>query len=193
MTLTPPSVALPTLRQHPSPNHSTRRGVVPYLIVAHRPVGSFESAERTLTDPTPPGGDDARVSAHVLTGTGSRAVQLVPWDQKAWSCATFNAPSYNVEVADAAWLGNTVAFNEAARLFAFLCKRTGIPPHWTRDPLYAPGLIRHYDLGAAGGGHTDPTTDQRLWRRFVDRVLAEFTHGEFRPTYGVGALHRIDL
>lgn len=188
-------VALPRLPWHPSPNHSTRRGIVPHLIVVHRPAGSFGSALATLCDPDPPGGDDARVSAHVLTGTRSRAAQLVAWDRKAWTCAAFNAASYNLEVADEAWVlhGDTKAWAEAARIVAFLCKRTGIPPTWARDPLHSPGVVRHLDLGIAGGGHTDPTTDVALWRRFVAAVRAEHERGGFRPVYGVGELHRIDV
>lgn len=185
---------LPPLRQHASPNVSDRRhGIVPYLVVIHRPVGSYASAERTLTDAHPQGGDDARVSAHILTDSNREAVQLVPWDRKAWTCAAFNSVSYNIEVDDDAWNGDDPeAFATAARLAAFLCKRTGIPPTWTRHPN-VPGVCRHFDLGRAGGGHTDPTTDVTLWLRFAARVEAEWTRGHFRPVYGVGTLHRIDV
>jgi hypothetical protein len=185
----PPSVTLPPLRQHPSPNQSARaHGIVPYLIVLHRPVGGYASAERTLTK------QGSGVSAHILTDSNREAVQLVPWDRKSWTAASFNSASYNIEVDDNAWDGTDWdAFRAAARIVAYLCMRTGIPPVWTRDPLTTPGVIRHYDLGAAGGGHTDPTRDRKLWRTFVARVKDEYDHGEFRPVYGVGELHRIDV
>jgi hypothetical protein len=184
-------VSLPPLRQVPSPNLSPRlHALTPYLVCVHRPAGSFESALRTLTDATRPPAE--RVSAHLLTNSSLEAAQFVPWDRKSWSCASFNSASYNLEVDDHAWTGaDPLAFSAAARIAAFLCKRTGIPPAWSRDPLSTPGLVRHLDLGAAGGGHTDPTTDVAVWRRFVARVKLEHDRGGFRPTYGLGELHRI--
>jgi N-acetyl-anhydromuramyl-L-alanine amidase AmpD len=188
----PPSVLLPPLREVASPNHSSRRGVTPWLIVVHRPAGSYASALRTLGDPRP---DDpaAAVSAHILTDSSRQATQLVAWDRKAWTCQSFNSASYNIEADDNAWNGSDPgAFYTVARVVAFLAKRTGIPPRWTRDPLSTPGVVRHLDLGSAGGSHSDPTTDLDLWRRFVARVKAEHDHGGFKPTYGLGELHRID-
>jgi hypothetical protein len=161
---------------------------VPYLIVVHRPVGSYLGSIATLTNPT------AQVSAHLITNSSLEATQLVPWDRKAWACMSFNSASYNLEIDDDAWNGHDQdAFLTAARIVAYLCKRTGIPPVWTREPVHHPGVIRHYDLGRAGGGHTDPTTDSALWRRFVGRVKDEHDAGGFRPDYGVGELKRIDV
>lgn len=189
------AVVLPPLRQHRSPNASDRtHGIVPYLVVLHRPVGSFASAERTLVDPNRPASEGGRVSAHLLTDSNREAVQLVPWDRKAWTCATFNSASYNLEIDDDAWNGrDAAALATAARITAFLCKRTGIPPTWTHHPHEVPGVCRHFDLGRAGGGHTDPTTDLMVWRRFMAAVLSEYQRGGFRPVYGVGTLHRIDV
>jgi hypothetical protein len=183
-----PGVPLPKLRLHSSPNQSARlHGLTPYLVVVHRPVGGFAGAEATLTDPA------AQVSAHILTDSNREAVQLVPWDRKAWACASFNSASYNLEIDDAAWTGaDPAGLATAARIVAFLCKRTGIPPTWTPQPTHTPGVCRHYDLGRAGGGHTDPTTDTARWRRFMQQVVAEHDRGGFRPTWGVGTLHRID-
>jgi hypothetical protein len=183
-----PGVVLPPLEQHPSPNQSGRRGVVPYLIVVHRPVGSYAGALRTLTK------HGSGASAHVLTDSDRVAAQLVPWDHKAWACATFNAPSYNVEVDDDAWNGyDPAAFATAARIVAFLCVRTGIPAVWQRQPLHHPGIVRHADLGRAGGGHTDPTLDVMAWRRFVVECANEARRGGFRPVWGIGELQRIDV
>src|SRR5436190_2153160 len=84
-----------------SPNKSSRRGRTPYLVVVHRPVGQFGPSISWLCNP------ESQASAHVITegrGTGvDVATQLVPWDQKAWSCRSFNAISYNVEADDDAW------------------------------------------------------------------------------------------
>jgi N-acetyl-anhydromuramyl-L-alanine amidase AmpD len=184
------STVLPPLEWHPSPNYSQRHhGIVPYLIVLHRPVGSYQSALTTLTKPR----GDASVSSHVLVGRpqgwGVVCAQLVPWDQKAWTCAAFNSMSYNLEIADAAWTGDDEqSLAAAARLVAFLCTRTEIPPTWTPRPLDIAGVTRHFDLGRAGGGHTDPTTDTEVWRAFMRRVQAEHKRGGFRKTYGRGRL-----
>jgi hypothetical protein len=188
------AVVLPPLEQHPSPNRSPRRaGVVPYVIVVHRPVGGYASALRALTDPAPGGDRDAAVSAHILTDSSRRAAQLVPWDRKAWAAEAFNSQGYHIETDDDAWNGrDPAALATAARIVAYLCTRTGIPPVWTRDPANLPGVCRHYDLGRAGGGHTDPTTDVALWTRFVRMVVDEFKRGGFRPSWGTGHLARID-
>jgi hypothetical protein len=187
------AAVLPPLRQHASPNQSARlHGIVPYLVVLHRPVGGYAGAEATLVDPRPDDPKEA-VSAHVLTDSNREAVQLVPWDRKAWTCADFNTSSYNLEIDDDAWNGrDPAALETAARITAFLCKRTGIPPTWTLQPTHAAGVCRHYDLGRAGGGHTDPTTDVRVWRAFMAKVRGEYDRGGFRPTWGEGTLHRID-
>jgi hypothetical protein len=182
------TVTLPPLTQHPSPNQSQRLSTqAPYLIVVHRPVGSYAGATATFLNPA------SQVSAHVLTHGTDEAAQFVAWNKKAWACEAFNSTSYNIEVDDDAWNGrNVAAMNTAARIVAFLCKRTGIPPAWTTQPHSAPGVTRHYDLGLAGGGHTDPTTDAQLWRRFIAKVQAEYDLGGFRPTWGIGTLARID-
>jgi len=189
----PVPVVLPKLRQHASPNQSARlHGVAPYLVVLHRPVGAYAGAEATLTDPRH-SDPDAAVSAHILTDSNREAVQLVPWDRKAWTCASFNSVSYNLEIDDHAWDGtDPLALTTAARITAFLCKQTGIPPNWSQAPTHTPGIVRHYDLGAAGGGHTDPTTDVRIWRNFMGLVRHEYDRGGFRPIWGVGQLQRID-
>ena len=140
----------------------------------------------------------AEASAHVLTeGNGTEvdtATQLVAWDKKAWACASFNSASYNIEVDDNAWDGSDPgAFAVAARIFAFICEQTGIPPVWSKDPLHKPGIVRHIDLGRAGGGHTDPTTDVKLWTSFVKQVGKELERGGFRKTWGRGTFKRIDV
>jgi N-acetyl-anhydromuramyl-L-alanine amidase AmpD len=174
-----------------SPNFSERRhGITPYLIVVHRPVGKEKPSISWLCNPA------AQVSAHILTeghGTGvDVATQLVPWDKKSWACAAFNSSSYNLEIDDDAWDGDDLgAAFTAARIVAFLCKRTGIPPDQSWYPLTHPGIVRHYDLGRAGGGHTDPTTDPSLWRWFLRQCQREFDRGGFRPEWGKGKLLKV--
>ena len=54
-----------------------------------------------------------------------------------------------------------------------------------------PGIVRHYDLGAAGGGHTDPTTDTSLWRAFVKECNHQYARGHFRKSWGQGTFKKI--
>jgi N-acetyl-anhydromuramyl-L-alanine amidase AmpD len=188
----PKAVVLPTpLTYRASPNQSQRlHGLVPYLIAIHRPVGKYGPSIDWLRNP------DSQASAHIITegkGTGvDVATQLVPWDRKAWACASFNSATYNIEVDDDAWDGDDLgAAFTAARIAAFLCRRTGIPPTWSRHPLHDAGVVRHLDLGLAGGGHSDPTTDAVYWRWFVRQVVREYDRGGFREAWGTGKLvHR---
>jgi hypothetical protein len=183
-------LVLPPLPFDPSPNFSKRQhGIVPYLVCVHRPVGSFESALHALKDDKRDPED--RVSAHVLT-EHLRAVQLVPWNLKAWTCATFNSATYNIEVDDNAWDGSDWdAFYTAAHITAWICHKTSIPPFWSRDPQHTPGVIRHLDLGRAGGGHTDPTSNLVLWKNFVRQVDHDVVHTGWRSTWGRGKFLKV--
>ena len=185
------ATVLPKLAWRESPNVSERSpGIVPYLIVIHRPVGRYHGSADWLCNPR------SQASAHVLTegnGTGvDEATQLVPWHMKAWHAATFNSASYGIEVDDDAWNSNDEgAFLTAARVAAFLCHKTGIPAEQSKNPLWEPGIVRHFDLGRAGGGHTDPTLSPVLWGDFLRRVRYELDRGGFRKTWGKGRLKRI--
>jgi hypothetical protein len=181
-------IKLPPLAYMESPNKSARQaGVIPYLVVVHRPVGTYGPSISWLRNP------DSDASAHVITeGRGSGvdvATQLVPWDQKSWSCVAFNTASYNVEVDDDGWDGDDWgAFFSGAHVVAWICHKTGIPPVWTHDPLHKAGVIRHLDLGVAGGGHSDPTTDVTIWKNFVKQVKSDVQHTSWRKTWGKGKL-----
>lgn len=186
------AVTLPPLAWRPSRNYSLRRlpqGVTPYLVCVHRPVGKYGPSIEWLRNPK------SQASAHVIT-EGNRtgvdvATQLVAWDRKAWACELYNSVTYNIEVDDNAWDGSDPgAFERAARLVAFVCHKAKLPAVWAKDPHWNGGIIRHLDLGAAGGGHTDPTSDLRLWRRFVKECELELLHGGFRRTYGRGLIVR---
>lgn len=180
-------LTLPELKYVQSPNFSARlHGIVPYLVVLHRPVsgGNYLAALRTLTNP------HAQVSAHILT-EGKQATQLVEWHWKAWACATYNSVSYNIEADDNAWDGSDWdAFLNAAHITAWICHKTNIPPVWSRNP-HQPGVTRHYDLGAAGGGHTDPTLNLTVWRNFIKQVAHDVENTGWRSRWGRGRLLRL--
>jgi hypothetical protein len=188
----PKDVKLPSpLPFRPSPNSSRRTpGIRPYLIVVHRPVGKYGPSIEWLRNPR------SGVSAHIITegnNTGvDVATQLVPWHLKAWAAAAFNSRGYQLEIDDDAWDGDDLgAAFTAARICGFICHKTGIPPVWSRNAHAQAGIIRHYDLGRAGGGHTDPTTDATYWRWFIRQCRREHDRGEYRKNWGRGRWLRI--
>jgi N-acetyl-anhydromuramyl-L-alanine amidase AmpD len=181
---------LPRIAWDETPNQSARIGKRPYLIVIHRPVGMYRPSINWLKNPA----SDA--SAHVITegkGTGvDVATQLVPWDRKAWSCSAFNSFSYNIEADDDAWDGDDPgAFFTAAHIAAFICHKTNIPALWTKDPLHKPGITRHLDLGIAGGGHSDPTSNSLLFKNFIEQTRFDLNHTSWRATWGKGKFVKI--
>lgn len=173
-------VVLPKLNWLESPNQSDRAaGVALDLIVVHDTEGGYGGAVQWFAN------RHSQVSAHlVLKEDGSEATQMVPYAKKAWHCASFNSRSIGLEMAGFAKDGygeNELAV--AARIVAFLLQKHGLPPRWAKGGNGS-GFCRHYDLGAAGGGHNDPTTDDKVWAAFVARVQAEVKRGGFRPDWG---------
>lgn len=75
-----------TIIQHPSPNHSSRSGWKPDLIVEHITAGSTAAgAIATLCDPA------REASAHFVVDRDGAVYQLVPLDRAAWANGTSSA------------------------------------------------------------------------------------------------------
>ncbi len=203
------TVVLPSLAWRETPNQSARQhGAKPRLVVVHR-WGNPPATTRTeavsrlagnvnyMCSPT------TDVSAHVVYGgslcpRSARAFQLVEWQRKAWTQADLNSVSLSVESADAIWTPRatqtTLTLDEdglaqLARIVGFLCLRAGVPVRWARSATQE-GIARHMDLGALGNpnGHTCPTTNEQLWRRFVKAVQGEVERGGYRKRWGRGKL-----
>ena len=68
--------------------------------------------------------------------------------------------------------------NAGAVQFAFLCYHLQIPVRHARAGV-GPGIASHRDLGAAGGGHHDPSDDPSFMQRFVNLVDGEHRKGHF--------------
>ena len=187
-------VVLPRLRWQPSPNQSERRAPVT-LVVAHR--------WGIKPEPAQPGANvayqgvcdylcqpSAQASAHIVYGGSlvGEATQLVPWGRKAWAQAHYNSVADSIEYSDAIWsYGYEEGFRVAARIAAFRLHKRGLPAVWVHgDALLAGahGITRHYDLGALGGGHTDPTLSTELWLEFMALVKSELKRGRFRRNWG---------
>ena len=172
---------LPHMAYRWSPNQGTRFMPV-RLVVVHRPVGSYRSAIKSMCDPK------HEASAHLIVREdGREATQLVPWNRKAWACKFYNSMSDNIETPDWVWAGPMTKEKEkvlrvCARVVAFRLHKRKLPAKWAGKS--GKGFIRHYDLGGAGGGHTDPTTNPHRWLQFVEMVRQEAERGGFRRTWG---------
>lgn len=172
---------LAPLVQKRSPNQSSRHGARIDLIVWHETAGEYRGAVSWLCDPR----SDA--SAHlVVREDGGEVTQLVKLANKAWHAQDFNARSVGVEHANVTAKGyaTDAELRESARIFAWLCWHLGIPARWAPKGV-GRGVVRHSELGWAGGGHTSCGPWDPGWHRFL-ALLAEETHrGGFRKTWAL--------
>jgi len=168
---------LPPLKWKPSPNFSARSARVDLLVV-HDTEGSYQGSIDWFAQ------RQSNVSAHfVLKEDGSEATQMVDLADKAWHCRAFNSRSIGFEMAGMASKGyGEDEWQVAANIIAFHLHHLQIPMRWARGGV-GPGFCSHYDLGAAGGGHKDPTTDPAVWQHFVKLVSAAYTTGDFPATW----------
>lgn len=172
----------------PSPNFSSRRGAAITHLVWHATIGHYLPSIRWLREPTVydshgnvVSGPDA--SAHaVLREDGGELSQLVAIANKAWHAAAWNAFTIGVEHASLdQGFASHAQLLESARLFAFFCHVHGIPPiHGLHKPR---GIVRHRDLGAAGGSHHNGPSDQVWFGEYLPLVHEELVTGGFRKIY----------
>lgn len=163
--------------QRRSPNYSSRHGAAVTHLVWHATAGAYAPSISWLCNPA------ADASAHlVVREDGGQVTQLVHLADKAWHAAAWNAFTVGVEHASTGrGFASAAQFAESARVFGWLCHRYGIPPV---DGLHRPrGLVRHRELGAAGGGHSDGPTDQVWFHEYLPLVQHELTAGGFRKTW----------
>ena len=159
----------PKLLRHNSPSQSSRNGQKVRLIVIHDCEGSFAGSVAWFANAS------AQVSAHiVLDEDGSQAVQMVPWDQKAWHSCYFNGVSEGIEAAGYASKGlGEPEWQALANIVAFRLRANGLPPVWAKGGI-GEGFEQHAGLGVAGGGHHDVTNDPAIWNHFVALVQAAY-------------------
>ena len=149
-----------------SPNQSSRGGARPTLIVIHATVsnnvkgaGDLAAIGSWFAQPR------AQASSHVCTDNEGTSARYV-WDEaKAWHCSNFNRMSLGIEqILPATVEGNRQQltddlYRETARWIARWNKKYGIPIRTgavSGLSVARSGVVRHSDLGAAGGGHSDP-------------------------------------
>lgn len=72
-----------------SPNHSSREGAVPKVIVLHSTGGGYAGAVAWLKNP------DSKVSAHYVVAKDGRITQLVDTSESAWHAGTSKWKGHN--------------------------------------------------------------------------------------------------
>lgn len=173
------AVVLPPLVQRKTPNQSSRNGAAITHLVWHATAGHYLPSIDWLCNPA------ANASAHlVLREDGGECTQLVRLELKAWHAEAWNGFSVGVEHASmGAGFASGAQLAESARLLGWLCWHLGIPPVFG---LHRPrGLVRHRDLGVAGGGHSDGPSDQVWFGEYLPAVQREVTRGGFRKVYAL--------
>jgi N-acetyl-anhydromuramyl-L-alanine amidase AmpD len=165
---------LPTLLWKPSLNFSSRCGTRVDLIVLHDCEGGYEGSIRWFEM------SGSKVSAHyVVRQDGDEATQMVDLADNAWHACAFNRRSVGVEMSGFASRGfEAPLIATTARMFAYLCHHLQIPVRHARAGV-GPGITSHNDLGAAGGGHHDPSDDPVFMEKFVSMVDDEHRKGHF--------------
>jgi hypothetical protein len=177
---------LPNWRWQASPNFSSREGTPISLIVVHDMEGGYEGSIATFLN------THAAVSAHLLLREDNCEVtQMVAFEDKAWhACNAGNFRGIGLEIPGFAARGYADAeWQMAARIVAWLLRKYGVPCRWAAHGMGS-GFCSHYDLGPAGGGHLDPTTDSGVWAKFV--LMAEAAYSEIMSLPELpdwGALH----
>lgn len=157
---------IPKLKWQASPNFGLRSRVPLDQIIIHDTEGGYAGAIATFLN------NHSKVSAHfVVKEDGYEITQMVKVIDDAWHAVIFNSRSIGVELAGFMAKGLGAAeWDEAAWFTALLCRRYGIKPVWAQGGKSS-GIARHADLGAAGGGHVDPTADiNGVWLPFIANV-----------------------
>ncbi len=160
---------LPALKHVPSPNTSARGGEAVRLFVVHDCEGSYAGSVGWFAQTR------SQVSAHlVLRKDGLEATQCVPMDRKAWHACAANPYSDSLELEgfEKEGFGDS-ELDAAAAIVAWGLHRRALPCRWAEHGEGA-GFCSHYDLGPAGGGHFDITTDRAVWLAFAARVEAAY-------------------
>ena len=108
----------------------------------------------------------------------------MPLAEKAWHAAAYNPRSVGVEHANTTGKGyaTEAQLRVSARVFGWLCLHLGVPPRFARGGA-GPGVCRHLDLGALGGGHTQCGPGEADWQRFLVMLHAEIERGDYRTSW----------
>lgn len=145
-----------------SPNFTKNGMVPPTLIAIHVTAGHNRPGVVDLQGlGSWFGRTSSQVSSHVATDNEGHSARFVHDRDKAWHVANFNRMSLGIEQV-APGDGSEITremYRETARWVARWSKAYGIPIRKGQVNgllVVRSGVIRHSELGAAGGGHQDP-------------------------------------
>jgi N-acetyl-anhydromuramyl-L-alanine amidase AmpD len=147
---------------HWSPNKSSRGGAHCTLIVVHVTAGHNRPGLVDLQGLASWfGSSGSQVSSHVCTDNEAHSARFVRDGEKAWHCAGYNRMALGIEQV-APGNGTEITrqmYRETARWIAQWSREYGIPIRKAvvgGGGVSKAGVIRHSELGALGGGHSDP-------------------------------------
>jgi hypothetical protein len=187
------TIALPVLKQVPSPNY-TPVAIAHDLVILHMMEGGYAGSVAWLCRPT------TRASAHLcMRKDGGEDTQLAPLNFKAWAECDFNGKGVSIEIEGFTAQGmSEVTMRAAALRTAWLLRFYGIPCQYARGGQ-GRGYCMHHDLGAAGGGHVDICAlDSPTWTTlegYIKEAYDAFGDGPLPPwaLHGLPAPHQIAL
>lgn len=148
-----------------SPNRSSRQGAHPTLITIHATAGHNRPGISDLVNLgswfAQTADEPRRVSSHVATDNEGHSARYVQDIDKAWHVAAYNRLALGIEQI-APGDGSEITrdmLRETGRWVALWSKEHNIPIQHAlvRDGMVLrAGVIRHSELGALGGNHSDP-------------------------------------
>lgn len=106
-----------------------------------------------------------QASSHRGVDRLGRLAIYVPDSKKAWTCGAYNSATLNVEIigfssqSKASWWHYVRQLRKVAYLVAYWSDKENIPLRKgaaANGRIVKPGVLRHMDLGVAGGNHGDP-------------------------------------
>lgn len=153
-----PSVVLTRI----SPNRSARSGPIQLIVLHSTESDNIEASDADLAGVAGWFANPAsQVSAHVITDADGHSARCVADAEKAWHVAAYNSAALGIEqigrASQSVWGSSELM--ETARWIALWSRRHEIPIQHgavSGGTVTRPGVVTHADLGAAGGGHTDP-------------------------------------
>lgn len=164
------NLIFPQVVAHASPNFSERSAPID-LITIHDCEGSYQGSVAVFLQQR---GAQSVSAQLVLNDDGTEVTYMVPVTKKAWHACDFNSRSVGIEMAGFTAKGFAASELQAdALIVAWLLRKLGIPCQDAQGGKYS-GFTSHYALGAAGGGHSDPTTDPAVWAGYVARVTVAY-------------------
>lgn len=152
----------------PSPNWSSRSSRI-QLITIHATVS--RNVQHSAADLAAIGdwfaNPSSQVSSHVCTDGDGNSARFVADAHKAWHCAAYNSASLGIEqiFLEGHDVWRRDEYRETARWVARWSLMYGVPIRHGAvggGSVLRSGVVRHSDLGALGGSHTDPGPEYNL-------------------------------